>query len=61
MSEKQQILLMLGSIDAHYDKWIIKIDLETAAFGEAGTEFLRGTLIDTDREMPMKTKKKKYQ
>jgi hypothetical protein len=58
MSNKQQALVMFGDIDVHYDKWKKMIDLDTADYGKAGTEFLNGTLIDIDRELPIKTKKK---
>jgi hypothetical protein len=49
---------MLGDIEVHCDEGKKMIDLDTADYGEAGTEFLNGTLIDIDRELPMKTKKK---
>jgi hypothetical protein len=41
-----------GDVNIHNDEWKKQLDLESAAYKEAGNEFLNGTLINIGMERP---------
>jgi hypothetical protein len=54
-SSKDKQRELLGDESVHYDEWKRRLDLESAAYGEAGDEFVAGERIKIEAEKPIKT------